>query len=156
MRGIFAGACWAEGQPAKLAYLGHVLMEKGPCSQTRRWSSNRPSLSRDMWSLSRKGEVPLGGMADEYAQVQRHLEAQGPEDHHRRDRVDATATSPPKCSQGRARIEGGTVSPSAFAVLRFPLECGWLLDWQISRLCALQDTSGVHARLAIEAASSIP
>jgi hypothetical protein len=70
--------------------------------------------------------------------------------------VDATATSPPKCSQGRARIEGGTVSPSAFAVLRFPLECGWLLDWQISRLCALQDTSGVNARLAIEAASSIP
>ncbi len=28
-------------------------------------------------SLSRRGEVPLGGMADEYAQVQRHLEAKG-------------------------------------------------------------------------------
>jgi hypothetical protein len=28
-------------------------------------------------SLSRKGEVPLGGVADEYAQVQRHLEAKG-------------------------------------------------------------------------------
>ena len=27
--------------------------------------------------LSRRGEVPLGGMADEYAQVQRHLQAKG-------------------------------------------------------------------------------
>ena len=55
-------------------------------------------------------------------------------------------------SSARARIDGGTVRPSAFAVLRLidQLECRRLLNRQIGGLGALEDLSGVNALLAID------
>jgi hypothetical protein len=44
-------------------------------------------------------------------------------------------------SSARARIDGGTIRPSAVAVLDYQLEGRRLLDRQIGRLAALEDRS---------------
>jgi hypothetical protein len=55
----------------------------------------------------------------------------------------------PTTSSARERIDGGTVGPSALAVLRLTTSSKMgLLDQQIGGLGALEDLSGVNAVLA--------